>query len=409
MKQRRLTFANQQGLELAALMDLPAGRPRAYALFAHCFTCTKNIRAASHIASALAAEGIAVLRFDFTGLGQSAGEFAETTFSSNVEDLVAAARFLEARFEPPRILIGHSLGGTAVLQAAAQIASSVAVATIGSPARASHVAHLLVGERERIEREGEAEVRLGGRPFRIRRQFLEDLERHGLPQSLRDLRRALLVFHSPLDTTVDIGNAAEIFQHAKHPKSFVTLDRADHLLSDPRDSRYVGTVLAAWAAKYLEPAAANQDLGAGTAPGTGEVVARTVAGGFRTDIDVADHRLVADEPEELGGTAEGPSPYDLLAAALASCTSMTLVTYARRKGLGLESATTRVRHSKIHARDCEVCESSEGRIDRFERRLELTGTLSDSERARLREIAERCPVHRSLHSEVEVVTAVEPA
>jgi uncharacterized OsmC-like protein/alpha/beta superfamily hydrolase len=401
MKQQSVRFESARGVELAGLLDLPAGRPRAYALFAHCFTCTKNLRAVRHIASALAAQGIAVLRFDFTGLGQSEGEFADSNFSTNVEDLVAAARFLESRYEAPRLLIGHSLGGTAVLQAAAQIESSEAVATIGSPARASHVEHLLRDARTTLERDGVAEVHLAGRPFLIRRQFLEDLERHPLPDSVRSLRRALLVMHSPVDTTVEIDNAAEIFEHAMHPKSFVTLDGADHLLSREQDSRYVGAMLATWAGRYLDP---QRLLEQAPTAAAGEAIARTGPVGLRTLISAGGHALAADEPMAVGGEGRGPTPYELLAAGLAACTSMTLQMYARRKQWPLESVTTAVAHDRIHAADCADCEAREGRIDRFTRRLELEGAVDPAQRARLLEIANRCPVHRTLHAEVEVVT-----
>ena len=402
MKQQSVRFENARGVELAGLLDLPVGRPQAYALFAHCFTCTKNLRAVKNIAGALTARGIGVLRFDFTGLGQSAGEFADSNFSTNVEDLIAAARFLAAHHEPPRILVGHSLGGTAVLQAAPQIDSSVAVATIGSPARATHVAHLLHEAHETLEREGVAEVRLAGRPFLIRKQFLEDLERHPLPESLRSLRRALLVMHSPVDATVAIENAAEIFQHALHPKSFVTLDQADHLLSRDEDSRYVGAMLATWAERYLDP---ERLLEHTPLAAPGEAIARTGSSGYRTLISAGGHALVADEPVTVGGEGTGPTPYELLAAGLAACTSMTLQIYARRKEWPLETVTTGVAHDRIHARDCAACTTREGRIDRFTRRIDLTGPLDDAQRARLLEIADKCPVHRTLHAEVEVVNS----
>lgn len=403
MKTKTVQFDNGNGQKLSGLIDLPAGELTAVALFAHCFTCTKNIKAATNISKSLANAGIATLRFDFTGLGQSEGEFADTSFSSNVSDLIAAAEFLAHEYQAPRILVGHSLGGTAMLQAAADINSAVAVATIGSPARASHVAHLLEGDREAIERDGQATVQLGGRGFQIRKGFLDDLQRHGLPESVRTLGKALVIFHSPIDTVVSIDNASELYRHALHPKSFVSLDKADHLLSRSEDSLYVGQVLASWAARYLGalPAASSGEL----ATVDGNVIARTNIGGFVTELNANGHALVADEPLSVpGGTNKGPSPYDLLGAALASCTSMTLKMYATLKKLPLTDITVRVAHSRIHAQDCEHCETKTGYIDRFDRLVDYSGELSAEQRTRLLEIADKCPVHLTLHNEVDVTT-----
>lgn len=420
MKTQTVKFPGADGNTLTGLIDRPAGTPRGYALFAHCFTCTKNLKAATNIAKALAAEGLATLRFDFTGLGQSEGEFAETNFSSNVADLVAAAEFLEREHTAPAVLVGHSLGGAAALQAAGEIDSVVAVATIAAPARPAHVTKMFKDKRTKIEETGEAEVQLAGRPFTIRKQFLDDLESHGLPESIGKLRKALLIFHSPLDDTVEVQNASELFTHAKHPKSFVSLDKADHLLSREEDSRYVGRVLAAWAGKYLESDAPkpdvspksgdeNVDASAGENAGEPEVVARTDAGAFLTEMRVAGHEMLADEPESYGGTDRGPTPYDYLSAALASCTAMTVQLYAGRKDHALETVTVRVRHSKIHAKDCEECETREGKLDRFERSIALEGDLSDDARKALIDIADRCPVHRTLHSEVSIKTTEDSA
>jgi putative redox protein len=405
MQNKKVTFHNDEGHALSGLMALPESAPRACALFAHCFTCSKNLKAATNIARALADAGIAVLRFDFTGLGQSEGEFADTNFSSNVSDLLAAARFLEENYRAPDILLGHSLGGTAMLQAAGDVPSAVAVATIGSPSEPGHVRHLLAGAETTLRDRGVAEVNLGGRPFTIKRQFLDDLERHALPAAVRSLRKALLVMHAPLDDIVEIDNASALFANALHPKSFVSLDDADHLLTREADSLYAGRVLAAWASRYIS---AGEDTEHGQPPDTGgfDTAARTRSGGFRTDVIAGGHALVADEPTSVGGTDTGPSPYDLLAAALASCTSMTLRMYAAHKKIDLESATVRVRHDRIHAKDCEDCETTEGRIDRFAREIVLTGDLTDDQRARMLEIADRCPVHRTLHAEVKVRSAL---
>ena len=404
MQTTKVTFRNQEGEALAGLLDEPEIAPRGYALFAHCFTCSKNLKAASNISRALAASGFAVLRFDFTGLGQSEGDFAKTSFSSNVADLLSAVAFLESEYEAPVLLVGHSLGGTAVLRAAAAIPSAAAVVTIGSPSDPLHVRHLIAGAEGELEAKGEAEVDLGGRSFRIRREFVDDLDRHDLPAAVGALRKALLIMHAPLDDIVEIDNATALYAKAKHPKSFVSLDSADHLLTNNSDSRYVGHVIAVWAERYLAAEKAPAEKASAPDARTGEVVAQTNIGGFRTEINAAGHALLADEPADLGGTNEGPSPYDLLSASLASCTTMTLKMYASRKKLPLESVTVRVVHGKVHARDCHDCESSEGRIDEFRRVVELVGDLSAEQQARLLEIADRCPVHRTLHGEVKVRT-----
>ncbi len=401
MQTQRVEFDNGSGQQLKGLLDLPAGTPRAFALFAHCFTCGKNLKSAQMISETLAGAGIATLRFDFTGLGQSEGDFAETTFSSNVKDLLAACHYLDAEWEAPQLLLGHSLGGTAVLQAAAKVGSARAVATIGSPARPTHVEHLLDGAEDALARDGVADVSLGGRTFQLKRGFLDDLRQHDLPAQVRKLRKALLIFHSPLDEIVEIDNASELYQEALHPKSFVSLDQADHLLSNLEDARYVGATLAAWAERYLEAPAAVEIP-------EGWVEARTDAGGFKTLLRSAHHEWVADEPASVpGGTNLGPSPYDLLTSALASCTSMTLQMYARHKKLPLESAVVRVRHARIHADDCAECEKADGMIDQFDRTLTLTGPLDAATRERMLEIADRCPVHKTLHNEIRIVTELE--
>lgn len=404
MKQTKVRFPNARGQQLAGLLALPEDeQPLAYALFAHCFTCSKNLAAAANIAQALCRRRIAVLRFDFTGLGESEGEFAASTFSSDVADLVAAAAFLEQHYQSPRILIGHSLGGAAVLQAAPRIPSVAAVATLAAPAHPAHAGKLFGSARQEIERRGEATVTLAGRPFTIRKSLLDDLEAQQPEQTLRNLKAALLILHSPRDTVVGIEQAALLYQGAKHPKSFISLDPADHLLSRKQDSRYAGDMIAAWAGRYLETAAAPSPI-----PEVidNRVTVRTGPEGFYTELFANGYPLIADEPESYGGSGLGPSPYDYLLAALGACTSMTVQMYARRKGWPLQTAVVRLRHEKIHARDCEQCEEQSGKIDRFERELELKGELSQDQRVRLLEIAEKCPVHRTLHSEVLVETSL---
>ncbi len=405
MRSQNLHFRNEDGDRLAARLDLPAdGEPTAYALFAHCFTCSKNLTSVGHISRALTQAGFGVLRFDFTGLGESEGDFADTHFASNVADLVAAARFMEADFEAPRILIGHSLGGAAMLMAAGDIESAVAVTTIGAPCSPEHIRHLFVDDMDEISEKGEADVRLAGRVFTIRKQFVDDLERHNTRDALADLGKALLILHSPVDQIVGIDNAAHIFQHAKHPKSFVSLDEADHLLTNSDDSRYAGSVIAAWSARYIP---VERKLARQGPPDDNRIIVETGSDGFRTEISANGHALVADEPLAVGGTNTGPTPYDLLVAGLGACTSMTLRMYADRKKLPLESVVVRLRHQKVHADDCAHCEDKGARIDHIEREIELIGSLDESRRNRLLEIAERCPVHRTLESDIVIESSLK--
>jgi putative redox protein len=402
-----IRFPGADGQQLSARMDRTMGAPRAYALFAHCFTCSKDSLAAARISRALAMQGIAVLRFDFTGLGSSAGDFANTNFSSNIADLLAAANFLREHYAAPTLLIGHSLGGAAVLAAASRIPEAVAIATIAAPFRPDHIRHLLQPATAEIEAKGEADVSLGGRTFRIKQQFLHDLASHNTQDTIAQLRKALLVFHSPADTTVDVQNAAQIFLAAKHPKSFVSLDNADHLLTRKADSAYVATVLTAWASRYLGDAASTGDSELSVEPGT-VVVQETREGKFTQSIRTEHHTLRADEPVEAGGDDSGPSPYDLLLASLGACTSMTLRTYADFKNIPLEKVTVRLKHQKIYAQDCAECETKEGKIDRIDRQIELSGPLDDAQRTKLLEIANKCPVHRTLHSELHIPTVLKP-
>jgi len=408
-RSERVDFEGSDGQRLAALLELPSSRPRAYALFAHCFTCSKDIFAAARIAGGLAERGIAVLRFDFTGLGASDGEFANSNFSSNLADLVAAANFLRGRGAAPELLIGHSLGGAAVLAAAASVPEARAVATIAAPADPQHIRRLLGDQAAAIEAKGEAEVSIGGRPFRIKRQFLEDIANHRLEEAIRSLRKALMIFHSPLDDIVGIDNASRIFAEARHPKSFVSLDRADHLLRRREDAEYVADVLAAWAQRYLGATRGTALPSVLPSAEREVVVAETGAGRFSEEIAVGRHRLAADEPVEAGGDDSGPGPYDYLLSALGACTAMTLRLYAERKGLPLERTIVRLRHDKIHAEDCADCETRVGLLDRIERSIELQGTLDEAQRRRLLEIADKCPVHRTLTSEVKIVTTLAAA
>jgi uncharacterized OsmC-like protein/alpha-beta hydrolase superfamily lysophospholipase len=406
MPAERFDFPNASGERLAALLDRPAGTPRAFALFAHCFTCGKDIRAAKRIAEGLTARGIAVLRFDFTGLGASEGEFANTNFSSNVADLVAAANHLRKVAHAPALLIGHSLGGAAVLAAASEVPEARAVATIAAPVDPRHVTGLLKDHVDEIRAQGEVEVTLAGRPFRIRREFLDDVSGQRLDERIPKLRKALLVLHAPGDDIVGIDNASHIFLAARHPKSFVSLADADHLLSKPRDAAYVADVIAAWAGRYLDMEAATE--AAATEPGS-VVVTETGVGKFQQTIRAGQHALVADEPVAVGGLDSGPGPYDLLLAALGACTSMTLRLYADRKQLPLARTSVKLTHSRIHAADCETCETKEGMLDRIDKEITVEGPLDADARARLLEIAEKCPVNRTLKSEIEIRGTIQAA
>ena len=404
MRTERLEFANEMGEKLAALVDLPLGKPVAFALFAHCFTCGKDNISAKRISERLAMCGIAVLRFDFTGLGMSEGEFADTDFSSNVDDLVAAGDHLRKTYGAPAILIGHSLGGAAVLAAAHRIPDARAVVTIAAPSDPAHVVGLFKDHVDKIREQGQVEVQLAGRPFRIKREFLDDVAEQRIEDCLANLRKALLVFHSPTDDIVGIENASRIFTTAKHPKSFVSLAGADHLLSKKDDAVYVANVIAAWAERYLEQPAERSDEQVGIV-----LVRETGGGKFQQEIMSGPHRFLADEPVKAGGLDSGPGPYDLLLASLGACTSMTLRLYAENKKLPLQRVSVRLTHNKIHAEDCLNCETKEGMVDRIDRNITLEGALSADERKRLLEIADKCPVHRTLESEIEIRTFERPA
>ena len=403
MPSERFQFTSSEGHQLAASLDLPEHEPLAYALFAHCFTCGKDVLAAKRIAVALAAKGIAVLRFDFTGLGSSEGDFANSTFSSNVADLVRAAEHLRDTRKAPSILIGHSLGGAAILAAAAQIPDARAVVTIAAPSDPAHVTGLFADKIEDIRKHGKVEVSLAGRPFSIRSEFLDDIAEHGLMAHVTNLHKALLIMHSPTDDTVGIDNATRIFVAAKHPKSFVSLAGADHLLTGKRDAAYVADVIAAWAERYVDPLLPEPAADLGEAPRQ-VVVRETRDSKFQQTVSVGPHQLLADEPIAAGGEDSGPGPYDFVLAGLGACTSMTMRMYADRKSLPLQRVTVRLKHSKIYAQDCAECETKEGMLDQIDRVISMEGALDAEQRKKLMEIADKCPVHRTLTSEIRIVT-----
>lgn len=401
MASTKVTFTNSNGYQLSAKLEQPVNQhPHSYAIFAHCFTCNKNLNAVRNISRALNQAGIAVLRFDFTGLGESEGDFADSNFTSNVEDLEAAANYLAENHAAPSLLIGHSLGGAAVIHVADRIACAKAIVTIGAPHDPAHVKHLFKEHSDMITTAGEAEVSIGGRPFKVKKQFLEDIAEHSQEEKIKNLKRALLILHSPQDLTVPIENAAKIYLEARHPKSFVTLDGADHLLSNKGDSQYAGQLIASWAQRYLD-LPEKEDLRSES-----DVLVRLGNEGFTSEVMVRHHSLTADEPASIGGNDFGPTPYELLSASLGACTAMTLQMYARRKKWDLQEVRVHLNHRKDYANDMAEVEQASSKIDHFDRIIELDGELDDTQRAKLLEIADKCPVHRTLHNDVVISTSL---
>ncbi len=402
MNLQKVTFQNKEGQHLVGRLELPADQhPHNYVIFAHCFTCNKNLAAVRNIGKALTSKGFGVLRFDFTGLGESDGDFADTNFSGNVADLLAAADYLKEEYEAPALLIGHSLGGAAVIFAAAHINSVKAVATIGAPSNPDHVENLFKSDLPEIKATGEAVVNLGGRDFTIKKQFVDDLESKSLPEVAQQLNKALLVMHSPQDLTVGIKNAEEIYKAARHPKSFVSLDGADHLLMNKNDSVYAGEVIAGWAKRYVDipeisPLKSNHQV----------VASLDAEDGFTTSMKVGSHYLLADEPTSFGGNDFGPSPYEFVSAGLSACTAMTVQMYVRRKKWPLENIEVHTSYSKTHAEDCENCEADSAKIDTFHREIKLMGDLDEKQITRILQIADKCPVHKTLHSKTQVITTL---
>lgn len=404
MNSTRVTFPNGRGQQLSARLELPVNRhPHAFAIFAHCFTCSSTLGVVRNISRELNMQGYGVLRFDFTGLGSSEGDFVDTNFTTNISDLISAAEWLESNHQAPALLVGHSLGGAAVLCAAIMLDSIKAVATIGAPYAPAHVSANFTESLEEIVAKGNATVNIGGRPFKIAKQFLDDLEDHKLDEHIKNINAAVLILHSPQDRTVSIDEAAKLYTAARHPKSFVSLDGADHLLTDANDAHYAGQVIAGWSSRYIP----NTAPAAAPLKSNKEVAVRLdEAEGFTTEVMVRHHHLTADEPASVGGNDFGPGPYELVSAGLGACTAMTIQMYARRKKWPLVSVEVHIDHAKDYSEDMRATTGKPKKIDRFDRTLIIEGDLTDEQRARLLEIADRCPVHRTLHEEVEVKTVL---
>ncbi|WP_163377573.1 bifunctional alpha/beta hydrolase/OsmC family protein [Cyclobacterium sp. SYSU L10401] len=399
MKTEKVLFKNRKDLNLAAFIYHPLDQPpRFYALFGHCFTCSKNLKAVQNICNTLSQMGVAVMSFDFTGLGNSDGEFENTDLSSNISDLVDAANFLAEEYEAPSLLIGHSFGGAASIYAAQSLPGIKALATIGSPSDLLHISHLFEEHLDTIKDKGNARVNIGGRDFGINHSFLQDLQEKDLGSFLSKLRKPILILHSPQDNIVAISHAAKLYEKAFHPKSFVSLDGADHLLSESKDSQYAGEIISTWAKKYIPSRSPPNDTKGH------EVKVRLAGKGYTSEVKTPFHHLLADEPKEVGGDNLGPTPYDLLMAALGSCTAMTLQMYAQRKKWDLEEIVVYLDHDKVHRKDGEAFEKKDAKISRFTRYLKISGALNEEKRAKLLEIANKCPVHRTLEEDIIIET-----
>lgn len=404
MKSQKLKITNRKGIILNAQLELPANqKPNHYAIFAHCFTCSSSLGAVRHISRSLAQEGFAVVRFDFTGLGQSEGEFADSHFSANIDDLLDVHEYITTHYDAPSLLVGHSLGGAAVLVAASKLKAVKAVATVGAPATVTHVKHLFSEGIKSIEEKGEAEVNIGGRPFKIDKDFVAEFDKTDLPAIVKSLRKPLLIMHSPFDKIVGIENAEQLYKTAFHPKSFVTLDNADHLIREEKDSRYVGEVIGTWAKRYF-PRVKDETLSTEGEQLVGHL--NIVEDNFTTSIQTKNHTLIADEPISVGGNDFGPSPYEYLNAALAACTVMTLKLYAERKQWDLKEVFVYISHSRKHSDDLQIEVDKPKYLDHITKKLKFVGNLDAKQKERLKEIASRCPVHRTIESEVIFETQI---
>lgn len=400
MRTHSIKFENSQGITLSARLDEPAtGVIKHYALFAHCFTCHKNLKAIQHISHALTAQGIALFRIDFTGLGDSGGAFADTSIVTNIEDLITASHYLSTHYQAPKLMIGHSFGGAAAILAATQLNNIQAVATIASPASVDHVEHLFAGKTQDIQAQGQAELSIGGRNIILGKPFLDALYHHNLSEELAQLRKPILVFHSPQDTIVGIDNAQKIYTSAKHPKSFVSLDGADHLLSQSSDACYVGDVMAAWAKRYI-----SADTQTSTPQNTHVNIQGNRAAGYTCEIRAGEHSLYADEPKVLGGNNLGATPYELLLSSLGACTAMTMKMYAQRKGWAFEDIDVQLTHEKIN----KTTDEGVRKVDVIHRKINIKSALDDKQLAGIKAIADKCPVHKSLTDPVDIITVFTP-
>lgn len=400
MSTKKITFLNNEGQQLLGRLELPANQePHNFVIFAHCFTCNKNLMAVKNISRALSSNGFGVLRFDFTGLGESDGDFSDTNFSGNVEDLISAAHFLETNYKSPTLIVGHSLGGAAAIFAAAKISSIKAIATVGAPSNPKHVQRILQSSVAEIEANGKAIVNLSGRDFTIKKQFLDDLNAKSLPEIAKNLRKALLVLHSPQDTIVSIINAEEIYKLAHHPKSFISLDGADHLLSNKIDSVYVGNVISGWAKRYVNSVEEKQ-----LKTNLQVVASLDSDDGYTTQLKVGNHYMLADEPVNYNGNDFGPSPYEFVSAGLSACTAMTIQMYAKRKGWHIENVEVHTSYGKNHAEDCNHCDENSAKIDTFNREIKLDSDLDEAQIKRILQIANKCPVHKTLLSKTQIIT-----
>lgn len=398
MKSQKLKIKNRKDLILNASIELPANqKPNYYAIFAHCFTCSSSLSAVRNVSRALTQDGFAVVRFDFTGLGRSEGEFADSHFSANVEDLIDVHNYISQHFEAPSLLVGHSLGGAAVLVAASKIEAVKAVATVGAPASVSHVKHHFSHGIEAVKEKGEVEINIGGRPFKINQDFVEAFDNTDLPLIVKNLRKPLLIMHAPFDTIVGIENAEQLYKNAHHPKSFITLDDADHLLMQEKDSQYVGDSIGTWAKRYF-PKVENKMLDTQGEQLVGHL--NIVEDNFTTSIQTKNHAFIADEPASIGGSDFGPSPYEYLNAALAACTVMTLKMYAERKQWDLKEVFVYISHSRVHSNDLDISVEKPKFLDHISKKIKFLGNLDTSQKERLKEIASRCPVHKTIASEV---------
>jgi putative redox protein len=404
MKSTKLKIENRKGIILSANLELPANqKPNYFAIFAHCFTCSNSLSAVRHISRSLTNDGFGVVRFDFTGLGRSEGEFADSHFSANIKDLIDVHNYMSINYEAPNLLVGHSLGGAAVLVAASQIKSVKAIATVGAPSSASHVKHLFSHGIEDIEEKGEVEVNIGGRPFKINQDFVEAFDKTDLPAIVKELKKPLLIMHSPFDKTVGIENAEQLYKNAHHPKSFVTLDNADHLLTQEKDSQYVGEVIGTWAKRYF-PKVENKMLDTEGEQLVGHLNIKE--DNFTTAIQTKNHTLIADEPTSIGGSDFGPSPYEYLNAALAACTVMTLKLYAEQKKWDLQEVFVYISHSREHSKDLNTDVDKPKYLDYISKKLKFLGNLDTEQKERLKEVASRCPVHKTIASQVEFQTQI---